>query len=218
MGENPVVPDEETARSYKMQVDRAKLCIRDLEDERDGKVRPLNNEVAAINFTYRAPRRSLGGLLDEMLRRLQDFVVAEEKRRAKIAMEAAAAAREAERKAKEAEEIERNALANAENGELGIDVADVQSRADQAFEGFEKAQRAAIRAQAEAHVKVGGGFSRAISMKTKEVWAVNDFVAAVSELGLTSSINDAIIKSAKAFRQINNRLPNGVSVSHEREL
>src|SRR4051812_9013931 len=85
MAENPTVPDHACAKAVKIQIDRAKLGIRDLEDERDSKVRPLNDTVAAINLTYRKPKQMLTDLIGEMANRLQIYIMIEEERRRVIA-------------------------------------------------------------------------------------------------------------------------------------
>lgn len=218
MAENPNVPNEDKAREAKVQIDRVKLCIKDIEAERDGKVRPLNEKVAAINADYRKPRRVLGDLLDEMLARLQDFIRREEHRRAKIAEEAARKAREAEEAALEAERLEKERLDDAAKGEVGVNIAEVIEKADDAFENYERAEREAIMARKDARVKVGGGFARAISMREKEILDVVDAIAALTELGATENIKAAILTSARAFRKIHNRLPNGISVTIEKVL
>ena len=48
MSEHPVIEDEDTAREAKVYIDRAKLCVKDLEDERDKKahlLKKMNNEL-----------------------------------------------------------------------------------------------------------------------------------------------------------------------------
>jgi hypothetical protein len=218
MADNPVVENEDAARGMKVYVDRAKLCIKDLEDERDGKVRPLNEQVAAINGRYRGPRRLLGDLLDEMLGRIQIFVRAEERKRQQAAMELAAKARAAEEAAREAERIERERLDDAAKGEVGVDVAEVIANADQAFDEYTKAERQAILAQRETHVKVGGGFSRAIGMREKEVFHIDSLMKAIQSLGPTPDIEAAVLKAARSHYRTYKKLPDGISRTVERHL
>lgn len=47
--DHPVIEGEDDAREAKVLVDRTKLCVKDLEAEREGKVKPLNLQVAKIN-------------------------------------------------------------------------------------------------------------------------------------------------------------------------
>ena len=218
MAESPVVQNETHAKAIKMQIDRAKLCIKDLEDERDGKVRPLNDTVASINFKYRSPRRLLGDLLDEMLNRLSTFVKAEERRREQIALKALAKAREAEAAAREAERVEQERLDDAAKGEIGVDAAKVIEDADKAFEEYCAAEREAARARKETHVKVGGGFGRAISMRKVETLHFTNCAEALEDIGFTDGIKEAILKSAIAYRKLHNRLPRGVVSKVEKHL
>src|SRR4051812_28002180 len=110
MAENPTVPDHDCARLVKIQIDRAKLGIKDLEDERDAKVRPLNETVAAINLAYRKPKQMLTDLIGEMTNRVQVYVTAEEDRRRVILEEATRRAQAAEALAREAERLEKERL------------------------------------------------------------------------------------------------------------
>ena len=71
---------------------------------------------------------------------------------------------------------------------MGLDLAVVTEQADTAFEEYERAQRAAIRAQADTRVKIAGGFSRAITLKEKEILDVENVNEALIELGLTANI------------------------------
>jgi len=218
MSENPVIQDMETARSAKVFIDRGKLAIKDLEDERDGKVRPLNEKVAEINASYKAPKTALQAVLFELNTRTTRFIREEERKREEAAREAARIAQEAEWKAREAERLEREALESAKAGELGVDIGAHTVVADEAFREFEKAGRAAQIAERETHVKIAGGFSRAISLRQKETLIVVDASAALVELGLTEDIREAILKSARAYRKLRGKLPAGVTSEVREEL
>jgi hypothetical protein len=218
MADNPVVQDEEAAKAMKLHIDRAKLCIKDIEAERDTKVRPLNYKVEQINSEYRKPRRLLGDLLDEMLGRVQIFVKAEQQRRQIAAMEAERKAVDARLAAQVAERKERERLDDAAKGEVGVDVAEVIAEADEAFETYEKAERAAILAQKETHVKVGGGLGRSIGMRKIETLTVDSWSTAITDMGLTLDVSEAILKSARAFRKLNGRLPGGILSKIEEQL
>lgn len=218
MADVPVVETEEDARLIKMEIDRAKACIKDLESELDGKVRPLNTVVEGIRVLYRGPRRMLGDLLDEMLARTQVFVRAEQQRRAKLALEAAMEANAAKQRAKEAERIERERLDDAAKGEVGVNVAEVIADADEAFEAYSKARREEEIARSNMHVKIGGGFSRAIGMRKTETLQVIKVHEAIVEIGLTEDIREAVLKSARAFRKLHGRLPNGIKSTVEEHL
>lgn len=218
MAEAPVVEDADAARGMKLQIDRAKLCIKDLEAERDGKVRPLNEQVETINDKYRKPRVMLNTLLAEMLNRVHVFVKKEELIRQMAALEAERKAREAELVAREAERVEQERLDDAAKGEIGVDVAKVMSDADDAFKEYEKFARQAVLAEKETRVKIGGGLSRAIGVKEREVLSVKEPFLAIMMMGVTPDIQEAILKSARAWRKVHGKLPDGIDVTMERHL
>lgn len=216
--EQPVVSTEEQARQIKLHIDRAKLCLRDLEADRDKKVRPLNEQVAAINSLHKEARKPLGAVLDAMLEALDGFIKAEETARIKVALESKAKARELEERARELERQEREQRENASLGEVGIDIARTVKEADEAFNEYVKAERTAIRAEEETHVKIGGGLGRAIGLREKEILHVEDPVEAIKELGLVENIRLAILTAARAFRKLHDRLPSGVSSTIDRNV
>lgn len=218
MADNPVIQSEEAVREMKPYIDRAKACIKDLEAERDTKVRPLNDRVATINGDYRGPRRMLGDLLDEMLDRGEVFIKAEKARKEQIALEAAMEANAARQRALEAERIERERLNDAAKGEVGIDVAEITAKADEAFEDFQKAEREAKRAVVESNVKIRGGFDRAIGLRKTETLHVSEPFVAVMMMGITPDIKDAILKSARAWRKVHGKLPDGITSTVEEHL
>lgn len=221
MADVPVVETEEDARLIKMEIDRAKACIKDLEAEQDSKVRPLRDKADQIRQTYRRPRNLLGDLLDEMLARVQLFVKAEEKRRQEIALAAAAkaAALALEARAKELEEQER--LDDAAKGEVGVNVAEIVADADEAFEAYCAAERAAELAEKQTHVKIGGGFSRAIGMRKTETLSVHNYHWAMDALhnaGFFGAIEPAILQAARAYRKVHGKLPDGIKSTVEEHL
>ena len=216
MAENPVIQTEESAREGKTYLDRAKLCLKDLDDERDGKVRPLNEQVKEINGYYRSSKEDLSSVVGVLSVRITQFITAERERREEIAREAIRVASEAEIRAREAERVERDSIESANNGELGIDVAANTQTANEAFRDYEKASHQAQIAERDTKVKVGGGFSRAIGLRQKETLQVTDLASALRALGPTEDIKEAIIKSARAYRKLNGKLPDGV-VSETRE-
>lgn len=217
MSEHPIVANEDEAREAKLLVDRASLCIKDLEDERKNKTAPLNEQVEAINGHYRGPRELLKGVINELKRRFDAFLLLEESKRIAAAAEAKRHAGDAEARARSAEEKERETLAEADSGVAGLDVAAVTADADAAFAEFEKAQRAATLAERETYVRIGGGFRRSASLRNHEILYVYNAEAAVATLGLTEDIEAAIIKSARAYKKLHKKLPAGVSSDLERK-
>ena len=216
--EHPVIQDEGAAREAKVLIDRGKLCIKDLEDERDGKVRPLNEKVKEINGYYATPRNVLSKIIGEFSARLGQYLRQEEERRQRIAEEAARVAREAEDAARGAERRERDCIAGARQGVLDGDIAETTREADEAFKKFQQAAQQAALAQRETKVKIGGGFRKAASLREKEELILIDPVVAMMNVGPTSDIIDAIIKGARAYRRLWNKLPPGVEARKERGL
>ena len=161
------------------------------------------------------------GVLDEIQKRLTAFILHEEEIRLKAAAEARSKAEEAERLAREAEARELDLLASAAQGEVGLDVANATQEADSKFADFEKASRQAVIAERDSKVKIGGGFRRALSLKTFAEPYVPDYAAAIlalQEMGLTDDIRAAIVKSARAYRKLNGRWPRGIHISTERKV
>lgn len=214
--DHPVIDDIEKAKEAKVLIDRTKLGLKDFDDERDARVRPLNEQVKAIRDEYREPEALVKRVLAVVQTRLGDFLRAEELRKIAEAEEAQRRLEEAERAAREAERIEQERLKDAEAGELDIDVSELTRQADSAFADFKLAQRQAAIAERETKVKVTGGFSRAIGLKTKETLIVVDIRKAIDTLGATDDINEAVIKAARAYRKLKGVLPPGVASDTEK--
>lgn len=226
LADNPVIENEEQARKAKAEVDRVRATMGEAESERDKKVRPLNEQVSAINAEYKAVHNtdskrpgSLDRLLAELLARMTVFAKAEETRRAKEAEAKRVAAELAEMEARLAEQREREANENAAAGELDIDLAGVVTDADEAFADFQRSERTAARAEREVPVRVGGGFSgRALSMRTSETLQLDDAGVAIKETGVTEKIETAILSAARDYRRLNGKLPAGVSSVKDRSF
>lgn len=225
MAEYPVIQSEEHAREAKALLDRAKGCAGDIEAERDSKVRPLNEQIASINSEYKSVHNTdskkpgtLDKIVNELKLRLTDFVKAEEARRVREADEKRRAAEAAEQAAREAEQREREAIENARNGELGVDVTQVVVEADSRFATFKKADREAARADRDTHVRIGGGFGRAVSLRTVETLILDDPIQAIRAVGVNEAIRDAILSAARDYRKQNGKLPAGVSSATTRHV
>lgn len=219
MAEHPVIATEEEAREAKVLIDRANLGIKDLEDERTAKVRPLNEKVKEINDYYRGPREVLARILEIIRPRLGGYLAKEETKRIAIAEEAARRAEESEEAARQAERKELEIIEAANQGELGLNIADATREADQAFKDYQKADRQAALAEKETKVRIGGGFTRALSLRTRESVIVNDPIAAIQDIGLRNEIIlDAIVTASRAYKKLNGKYPDGVGVITRREV
>ena len=225
LADHPVIGDEMEAKEAKLLKDRADDAIKDMETERDGLVRPLNEKVAAINARYSPihssnPKKpgSLDRIVTELRARLTKYSLAEEAKRQAIAEAARAAAAEAERLAREAEEREREAAAEAASGVLDVDIAAATITADQVFADFERADRVLARAEHDTKVRITGGFRNAVSLRTHEVLSVSDWRSAIEEIGLTDAIRDAVLTGARTYRKTFGELPDGITATQERTV
>jgi len=216
--ENPVVETEEQAREAKVFLDRGRLCIADIETERSGLTKPLNERLTQINSRYRGPKELLQKVVDELRSRLDRYIRAEEERRVAVAEQAAKSAELARVAAQEAERVERDALASAAVGELGIDVASVTANADTAFTDYQKAERQAALAERGTHVKIGGGFRRALGLRDREVLTVSDPFKAIDHLWPNADIEAAIVKAARAYKKKHGKYPEGIWVIRKRGI
>jgi hypothetical protein len=225
MAEHPVIQSEDDAREAKKLLDRAKGCAGDIEAERDKQVRPLNEEIAAINTRYKSVHNTdskkpgaLDKIVSELKARLTDFAKAEEARRLAEADRKQREAEEAERLSLDAARRESEAIDNARAGELGVDVTRVVVEAQARAADAAKAQREAARAERGADVKIGGGWGRAASLRTTETLKVDDPVRAVIAIGTNEKINEAILSAARDYRKRHGKLPTGVSADTKRSI
>lgn len=218
MADHPVISSLQEAAEAKVFIDRAKLGIKDLEDERDSKVRPLNEQVKAVNESYKEPRRLVDRVLGELQSRIGAFIRLEEQKRIRAAEEARRILEKAEAAAREAEKVERERLADAAAGELDIDVSGVTREADKAFGEYQKAERQAAIAEKETKVKITGGFSRAIGLKTETTLVVSDIMAAVAAMKTSEHIIEAVLKSARAYKKVVGEYPPGITTETERKI
>lgn len=224
LADHPTIETEDDARAAKPFLDRAKASLEEVESERNGKVRPLNEQVSAINAKYKALHNTdtkKPGLFDkiviELKARVAAFMIREEQRRIREAEIARLAQEEAERLAREAEAKEAEALANAKAGEV-IDVAEVTKQADAAFEEFERQSRFAARAERDTKVKIGGGFGKTASLRDAETLHLDSYSLALKAIGPNDKVRDAILSAARDYRKLHGELPAGVRATYERKL
>lgn len=215
--DHPVIQTEEDARAGKLLVDRATATIADAEAERDKLVRPLNEQVKEINGRFKGPRETLKAICATLSGRLLDYIQVEKAKREAEAEAKRRAAEEAERRAREAEEREQEAKEESKSGAV-VDILQRSVEADQAFAALQKAEREAARAEKDTHVKVGGGFRRALGVRTKEVLILQNWKAAIGDMGLSESLIEAILKEARAYRKAAGHLPAGIIRTEEEVL
>ena len=218
LADHPVIQDEELARRAKLQLDLANGAIKDLEAAREKESRPLHEAWKACLARFKPSQDKGDKLISELKKRLKAFLDAEEAKRRAAAAEAARLAAEADRLAREAVEREREAIENASLGEIGVDVGEVVGQTDDAIREAERAANAAKIAERDAHVRLGGGFGRATSLRTKKSLVLDDPAAALAAIGITDDIREAILKSARAYQKLNGRPPAGVREIEEQVL
>lgn len=219
LADNPVITHEEQAREGKAFVDRCRATLGELEDKRTEQVAPLNHQVADINASFKAVSAPLKEVFGELRNRLTAY--AEELERIK-AQEAERLRQEAiaqQEAARAAEAAKQEAIDNAANGELGVDVTQVVVSAHETQNHAIRAERMADRAERGVNVRICGGFSgRAASLRTTEILSVTNAVEAIKETGMTDGIEAAILTAARDFRKRNGRLPNGINTQTKRSI
>ena len=191
-----------------------------MEAERDGKVRPLNDQVRAINGSYKPPRERVEAAMAVVKARLTDYAARLEAQRWREAEAARLAAQAAADAAREAEARERAAKEEAAQGVCDAPLAETTEQADAAFAAFHRADHAAQRAQRDTKVRVVGGFSgRALTLRDTEVLSVADWKAAIEEMGGPGpDVLEAILKQARAYRKLTGELPIGIAQTYDRHL
>jgi hypothetical protein len=217
---HPAVTTQAEAAAGATYVSQVKEALRMAEAERDGRVRPLNDEVKEINGEYAGPKADAKTVVEAANARLTAFARAEEaKRLAEVRrLEAEAEARrqaviEAERKEAEARE-------NAEMGEVGVDTLAATREADQAFKDYQRTERQTRVAAKDSRLRVDTGGARAASMREietltmgslKELWpALNEDERQI--------VKDAAVTAARACRKRTGELPPGIIRNVERSF
>lgn len=225
MKDNPVIQATNQATELKRLVDLTKVAFDEMEIERKKLVDPLNEEVNAINARYKPLHNTdakrpgtLDKIVTEAKARGTAYLQALERERMRLAEEAAQVAAEAEKRAREAEDREREARENASLGEAGIDIAAITAEADAAFAECQRASRFADRAERDTKVKLTGGIGNSMGLRQHETLTVTDWKAAIEDIGLTTEIQEAIIKGARAYRSENHELPSGIASDIARRL
>jgi len=216
--ENPVVETFDQAKAAGAHIERTRISLKSMEDERSVKVLPLNEQLSTINTAYRIVREPLTKIYDTLKARVTAYNRAEEAKRAAEAQRLADIAAETERAARAAEATEQEAIANAEAGECA-DVGEAISHADDAFREYSVANRAAQRADRETKVRIPSAMGgKALGMRSVEVFTVEDACAAITIMGASEELKKQIIRDAKRFREATGELPDGVKSAYERSL
>jgi len=231
LSDNPVLSNEDEARAAKNLRDRFVQALKSMEDEREAKVRPLNEEVKRINGDYHRwhntdkKRPALWDKrLNQLWSRMTTYALQLETQQKAAAKAAREAAEEQARIAREEEQREIEAATDAAAGVCDVDIAKATEEADEAFTRFRQLDWRAERAEASASkIRITGGIGNAISLKDHEILTVTDWKSAIEEMcdddgNPPKDIADAILKCARAYRKACKDLPAGVTASSERSL
>jgi hypothetical protein len=225
LAENPLIYSEEQARDAKLLLDRSKASAGEIEDARVKETKPLNDRLTEINGRYKSmhntdPKKP--GVLDkvmaELKRRLTVYAQVEEDKRLAALEAKRRETEEAERIARNAAAAAQEGIANARAGELGVDVTQLVVAADKAERDFQKADRAEAVAERDANVKIGGGWNRAVGLRTKETLVLESYGRAITAIGPNEKVRDAILSAARDYRKEKGQLPDGVRSETSRAI
>lgn len=214
----PVIQDHDTAKEAKLFLDRLKATIGDLDAAKEAEAKPHHTAWKAALEKFKPATDYITKLQSELKTRLAAYIKAEESKRAAEAEAARQAAAAAEAAAREAERAEFEAKQNAAVGELGVDIADAIGNADEKFAEFQKASRFAAIAEKDAKVRVGGGFGKVASLRTKDVWTLDDPAKALAAIGCTDGIREAILTAARQYHKLTGQVADGVTLTKEKVL
>jgi hypothetical protein len=218
LAEHPVFQSEEETREGAALMKRGKAALADLEAERDGLVRPLNAKVKATNEEYREARRPLETAVEALQSRVGLWMRREQDRREREAEAVQRAAVAAADQWKVLSEAAQAAQEDAAMGELGIDPVALEEAVEEAEAKAQRLLRDAARAERDAHVRLGVGYGNAVTLKEKETLVIVNWHEAITNLGCTERIREAILTEARSHRKNTGDLPGGVVASFTREI
>ncbi len=214
----PVVQTHEEAKVAAELIKRANIATKELDAERDGKVRPLNAQVKQINGEYKIVSEPLARCAGEIKARMIAFLRAEEARRGAEAREARERAGAAEKAAQEAAERERGATENAAAGEIGTGVAEAMAASSAAAGEAARAAHAATIAEKDVKARVSTGFGGAIGLRNVENLVIDNHISAIMTMWPCTKLYDAILSAARDYRKEHGSLPRGISTQTERKI
>lgn len=216
LADNPVIQDHDTAQNATAHLTQTKAVLDQMEAERDGEVRPLNERVKEINAVYKKHRESLERLTGDLKQRLNTWLEKLEAERRAEAERMRLEAEEADRRAQAALAAEEDARDDAAQG-AGADIGAAILETDAALAEAGQAERLAKIAERDAErVRVTDGYGgRALSRRTRENLYVTDAVAAVKAIvklrgECPEKLADVICGLARDYRKGTGKLPAGV--------
>lgn len=217
LSDNPTI-EIETIKEGTLFAERVRKMLADMEDARKQEVGPLNDQVKEINGRYRTARGPLENLFTTLRLRLTDYTAREEAKRIREAEIARQAALDAEMEARRAEEAEIEAKQNSSLGEV-VELAERVVEADQAFNEFQRADRAAAVAERDTHVRLPSQLGgKALSMREKETLIIANAMEAFSVLGNHPKVIEALLTAARDYRRKRGSLPAGITATYSRSI
>lgn len=214
---NPVIETEDQARAAKRFLDQGARTIASIEDAQKAESAPLHAAWKEAIARYKPALGHCERIVSIIKDRLTTYMRAEEDRRSQDAEQIRLAALKAEQAAADAARAEAEAQDNAEMGEF-TDVIAAMEASQQTASAAAKLNRQAIIAEKDVRVRLGGGLGKTTTLRNKEILAITDPVKAIAEIGLTADISEAILKGARAFRKLRDRLPDGIVSEIDRSL
>jgi hypothetical protein len=220
MTETPVIQTPAIAKLGADWKNRTSIALKSADDERDAKVRPLNEKVKAENAKYKAVTKPLTDLFDQLRARLTGFDRAETAKREAAAAVVRAAAEEAARITEAAQAQLAEAVDDAAQG-AETDVGGAIQAVEAAMHEAGRLQRQTAVAERDSHVRIPSAMGKAVSARTYRELIVADVEAAIlaiRSMGLTERLADAICLEAKAFKATWGELPEGVTENSEKRI
>lgn len=226
---HPAIQKHEDASQAAALIERARKAAAEIEEERETKVRPLNERVKAINAKYKAVHNEdtkKPGSLDKIVTLIKSrqgaFLQAEEARKAKEAEAARQEALAAQLALDEAAEREREALDNSAAGEFNTGLGEAIADKADAEAAAARAARQATIAERDVPARIATAFGRTQVLRTHEVPAVASPVSALmamwSDDKARDTITPALISAARQWKAARGAWPNGITITIERKL
>jgi hypothetical protein len=220
----PVVQTLEQARNAATQMRLGKTALDELETERTTSPlykawKAFDDKVRAANKLYKGASDPIAALVKEVDKRLWRYREAEKERRRQEAAEAQRKAAELAQRALDAAAARDEAVDDASMG-VETDAGALIVQANQLN------RRAALSAHiadgmvrnAET-VKIRDDFGgRAVAARNPDVPTVTDAIAAITAMGMTGKIEEAIVSSARDFYRAHLEWPKGITIVKQRSM
>lgn len=217
-----VIRNEDDADRIAAGIRAVQNAWEELNYDREVQVRPLNARVQAINGEYRAPLQAFKTIEDALKSINRVWLLAQDKLRE---AEAKRLREEAEAKAEIARKAQEEAEREAERAKDG-DVTEGPLRPVEAARDAQQATLAARKAEAAAtalensSVTSGGGDTRAVGLRTREVLTIattKDMIKVVTNIGIADKdLVEDVIKACRRFKKKRNMWPIGLTVTQEK--